>query len=131
MQQNLVKSEWKEVAKWCLVAATVWMAVTMTIGFIASLQMLFPGLNDISWLSFVRLRVIHVNGVLFAFLTIAYLGAIYYLVPKLTGGKLPEGIAKAFFGFSTVSSFWLSCLSLLVGLKVVSMPNCLAPLTCL
>ncbi len=110
MQQNLVKAEGREVAKWCLVAAVVWMAVTMTIGFVASLQMLFPSLNDISWFSFVRLRVIHVNGVLFAFLTMAYLGAIYYLVPKLTGGKIPEGVAK--------TSFWL--LNGIVVLAVLS-----------
>ena len=37
------------------------------------------------WLLFGRIRPLHVNGVIFAWLSMMYWGALFYMIPRLTG----------------------------------------------
>ncbi len=71
--------------KWWLIAAFCWLAGSMLMGFLFSLQFLrsypFPG---IEYFSPGRVRVLHTNGVAFGFLVTATLGLMEYAIPKLT-----------------------------------------------
>lgn len=72
-----------------LLSAVVWLCVASTIGAAVALKFLYPDwLARQPWLTFGRLRPIHTNGVLFGWLSMAYVGAVFYLVPRLLGAEL-------------------------------------------
>lgn len=72
-----------------LYSAIAWLTIADFVGLIAATEMISPDfLAGIPWLVFGRLRQIHVNGVLFLWLSQAQLGAFFYIVPRLCGTKL-------------------------------------------
>ncbi|HET6313657.1 MAG TPA: cbb3-type cytochrome c oxidase subunit I, partial [Chloroflexia bacterium] len=72
-----------------LYSAIAWLTIADFVGLIAATQMISPDfLAGIPFLTFGRLRQMHTNGVLFMWLSMAQLGAFFYIVPRLTGTKL-------------------------------------------
>ncbi|MBI4376165.1 MAG: cbb3-type cytochrome c oxidase subunit I [Elusimicrobia bacterium] len=72
-----------------LLSAVAWLCLSTSIGAMVALKFLFPEwLGSISWLSFGRLRPVHTNGVLFGWLSMAYVGAMFYILPRLLGTEL-------------------------------------------
>jgi cytochrome c oxidase cbb3-type subunit 1/cytochrome c oxidase cbb3-type subunit I/II len=72
----------------CLTSAA-WMMVATLAGFVAALELVAPDLTaNISWLLFSRLRPIHVNLVLFGFVTPGLLAGAFYFVPRLLRTEL-------------------------------------------
>jgi cbb3-type cytochrome c oxidase subunit I len=72
-----------------LYSATFWVAVTDTLGLITSAEFVDPDLfGGIPWLTFGRVRAMHVNGVTMLWLSMGYVGAFFYIVPKLCGRPL-------------------------------------------
>ena len=70
-------------------SAAFWVLVADFIGLVASLQFINPQWSEnISYLTFGRLRPIHVNGVLFGWLSMAQVGAAFYMIPRLCGNRL-------------------------------------------
>ncbi len=81
-------SEWSASRNW-LLSAIFWLTIADFVGLIAAIEMFSPdSFAGISWLAFGRLRQLHTNGVLFMWLSMAQIGAFYYIVPKLCGTKL-------------------------------------------
>src|SRR5262249_30100809 len=72
------------------------LALGTSFALIAAIEMVSPDfLGGISYLEFGRIRPIHVNSVTFFWLSMANIGAFYYIVPKLTGRPLwSEQLAK-------------------------------------
>ncbi len=65
-------------------SAVVWLCVATTAGAIVAFKFVYPDwLAPYSWLTFGRLRPIHTNGVLFGWLSMAYVGAMFYMIPRL------------------------------------------------
>jgi cytochrome c oxidase cbb3-type subunit I len=83
-------------ARGWIYSAVIWLAIGTTFALMAAVQMVSPDfLGGISYLSFGRIRPIHVNSVTFFWLTMAYYGAFFYIVPKLCGTPLwSENLAK-------------------------------------
>jgi cbb3-type cytochrome c oxidase subunit I len=72
-----------------LYSAIFWLTIADFVGLIAAMEMISPDfLGGIPYLTFGRLRPMHVNGVLFMWLSMAQIGAFFYIVPKLCGVKL-------------------------------------------
>lgn len=72
-----------------LLSAAFWLAVTDTLGLITSTEFVDPDLfGGVPWLSFGRVRAMHVNGVTLLWLSMGYVGAFFYIVPKLCGRTL-------------------------------------------
>jgi len=72
-----------------LAAGLVWLLVFPTIGALVSTKFNHPGfLGDISWLTFGRLRPIHVNGVIWGAFSTIFIGLVHYVVPRLAGVPL-------------------------------------------
>ncbi|HEX8598322.1 MAG TPA: cbb3-type cytochrome c oxidase subunit I [Chloroflexia bacterium] len=72
-----------------LYSAIAWLTIADFVGLIAATQMISPDfLAGIPFLTFGRLRVMHTNGVLFMWLSMAQLGAFLYIVPRLCGTKI-------------------------------------------
>lgn len=64
----------------------VWITVFPLVGLLVSIKFNVPGfLGDSSWLTFGRLRPVHVNGVIFGAFSAPLLGMLYYMVPRLCG----------------------------------------------
>lgn len=66
-------------------------------------------LGTVPWLQFGRIRVFHTNGVIFGWLSTAFLAILYYAVPKMAGRPL----LSARFAWWT---FWVWNLGLALGL---------------
>lgn len=65
-------------------ATTVWGLVGMTVGLLIALQMIFPELNlGIAHTSFGRLRPLHTNAVIFAFVGNGIFTGVYYSLQRL------------------------------------------------
>jgi cbb3-type cytochrome oxidase subunit 1 len=63
-----------------------WLGFVDLIGLVMALELVEPNLfGGIPWLLFSRIRPIHVNGVIFAWLSAMYFGGIFYMLPRLLG----------------------------------------------
>ncbi len=66
------------------IATVVWGAVGMLVGVIAAFQLAFPALNfGLSFTTFGRVRPLHTNAVIFAFVGNGIFTAVYYSLPRL------------------------------------------------
>ena len=67
-----------------LYATIIWGVVGMLVGLLLAFLFLFPNLtHGVEWLSFGRLRPLHTNAVIFAFIGNALFGGIYYSLQRL------------------------------------------------
>ncbi len=67
----------------------VWLLVFPTIGVIVSTKFSYPEfLGNLPWLTFGRLRPIHVNGVIWGAFSTLFIGLCHYIVPRLCGVRL-------------------------------------------
>ena len=65
-------------------ATILWGIVGMLVGLTIALELVFPLLSGgVSWLSFGRLRPLHTNAVIFAFVGNGIFTGIYYSAPRL------------------------------------------------
>ncbi len=97
-----------------IITSAVWMIVATFVGLLAATELIAPDLTKgMGWLVFGRLRPIHVNLVLFGFVTPGLLGAAFYYIPRL----LRTGIYCEKLGMLTVG---LWNLMLLAGMITLS-----------
>jgi cytochrome c oxidase cbb3-type subunit I len=76
------------VRKW-LAWGLGWLLFFPTVGALVSTKFTFPEfLGDTPWLTFGRLRPIHVNGVIWGAFSTLFIGLCFYIVPRLTGVRL-------------------------------------------
>lgn len=83
-------TRWQDIAActW-LFSGVFWMLVTMSFGMIEAIKLIYPHfLGGVSQVTFGRLRPVHVNGVLFGWLSMAIIGGYLYMIPRLSGRKL-------------------------------------------
>jgi cytochrome c oxidase cbb3-type subunit I/II len=65
-------------------ATVLWAIVGMLVGVIIAFQLAYPALNlGISYTSFGRLRPLHTNAVIFAFVGNGIYTGVYYMMPRL------------------------------------------------
>lgn len=75
-----------KITKLFAIACITWGVVGMLMGVIAAFQLVFPALNlseYMPYLSFGRLRPVHTNAVIFAFVGNGIFTAVYYSIPRL------------------------------------------------
>ncbi len=72
-----------------ITATMIWGIVGMSIGLLLAFMFLFPNMTDgISWLSFGRLRPLHTNAVIFAFVGNAIYAGVYYSTQRLLKARM-------------------------------------------
>jgi cytochrome c oxidase cbb3-type subunit I/II len=65
-------------------ATVIWGVVGMLVGLIAALELIFPQMSgNLSWLVYSRIRPLHTNAVIFAFVGNGIFTAVYYSMPRL------------------------------------------------
>ncbi|OIQ41819.1 MAG: cytochrome C oxidase Cbb3 [Bacteroidetes bacterium MedPE-SWsnd-G1] len=86
-----------KIVKNFIYATILWGIVGMAVGLLLALMFLFPGITDgISWLSFGRLRPLHTNAVIFAFVGNALFAGIYYSSQRLLKARMYSDFLSKF-----------------------------------
>ena len=81
----------KDLVRAWLWWALVWLTIFPLVGLVVSIKFNFPDfLGETSWLTFGRLRPVHVNGVIFGAFSTPVLGLFYYIVPQLCGRRMAK-----------------------------------------
>lgn len=90
-----------KIPKLFAIATLFWGFVGMLLGVVAAFQLAFPALNFseiMPYLSFGRLRPVHTNAVIFAFVGNGIFTAVYYAVPRLVKASMwSEKLSKIHF----------------------------------
>lgn len=78
-----------KIVKKFVIASLFWGIIGMVVGLLLAFMFLFPNLTDgISWLSFGRLRPLHTNAVIFAFVGNAIFAGVYYSTQRLLKARM-------------------------------------------
>ncbi|MCM2301371.1 MAG: cytochrome-c oxidase, cbb3-type subunit I, partial [Flavobacteriaceae bacterium] len=78
-----------KIVKMFLWATVLWGIVGMSVGLLVALLFIFPNLTEgISWLSFGRLRPLHTNAAIFAFVGNGIFLGIYYSMQRLLKARM-------------------------------------------
>lgn len=89
-----------KIVKKFVIATMLWGIVGTLVGLLLAFLFLFPKLTDgIPWLSFGRLRPLHTNAVIFAFVGNAIFAGVYYSLQRLLK-------ARMFSDFLSNVNFW-------------------------
>lgn len=79
----------RKLVKAWLLWGFFWIVFGPTVGVIVSTKFIYPDFFGFeSFLTFGRLRPIHVNGVIFGTFSTLFIGLCYYVVPRLTGVRV-------------------------------------------
>ncbi|MHB8482976.1 MAG: cbb3-type cytochrome c oxidase subunit I [Nitrospiria bacterium] len=79
----------KSLVKQWLTWGVIWLTVFPLVGLMVSIKFHEPDfLGGISWLTFGRMRPVHVNGVIFGAFGTSFLGLAYYFIPRLCGVRM-------------------------------------------
>jgi cytochrome c oxidase cbb3-type subunit 1 len=76
------------IRRW-LLWGFVWLMIFPTVGVVVSTKFTYPEfLGEVPWLTFGRLRPVHVNGVIWGAFSTLFIGLCHYIVPRLCGVRL-------------------------------------------
>jgi cytochrome c oxidase cbb3-type subunit I/II len=77
------------IVKYFAYATLFWAVIGMVVGLLAALQLVFPSLSfDLAFLSFGRIRPIHTNAVIFAFVGNGIFTGVYYSLQRLCKARM-------------------------------------------
>jgi cytochrome c oxidase cbb3-type subunit I/II len=73
-----------KLSKMFMLVTVLWGIVGMLVGLTAAFELIFPNMSGgLPWLVFSRLRPLHTNAAIFAFVGNGFFTAIYYSMPRL------------------------------------------------
>ncbi len=86
------------------VATVLWGLVGMLVGLLIALQLPLPGLNFGEWLTFGRLRPLHTNAVIFAFVGNGIFMGAYYSIQRLCKTRMASDVLSKihFWGWQLI-----------------------------
>ncbi|MBS1497693.1 MAG: cbb3-type cytochrome c oxidase subunit I, partial [Bacteroidetes bacterium] len=92
------------IAKDFLFITIFWGAVGMLVGLIAALELVIPDLNFAKWISFGRIRPLHTNAVIFAFVGNAFFAGAYYSMQRLLKTRMYSDVLSRihFWGWQLI-----------------------------
>jgi len=93
-----------KIVKYFAVATLVWGIVGMLVGLIIATQLFVPDLNLASYLSVGRIRPLHTNAVIFAFVGNAIFMGIYYSLQRLCKARMYSDLLSGinFWGWQLI-----------------------------
>ena len=105
-----------KIVKNFAIATALWSAVGMTVGLLIALQLVFPALNfNLAQTSYGRLRPLHTNAVIFAFVGNGIFMGVYYSLQRLLKARMwSDKLSKIhFWGWQLI--IVLAALTLVMG----------------
>lgn len=86
-----------KIVKKFIFATMLWGIVGFTVGLLLAFMFIFPNLTDgIPWLSFGRIRPLHTNAVIFAFVGNAIFAGVYYSLQRLLKTRMASDFLSNF-----------------------------------
>lgn len=86
-----------KIVKNFTIATLLWGVVGMLVGLIIAIQLFIPALNfNVPWLTFGRIRPLHTNAVIFAFVGNAIFTGVYYSLQRLCKARMFSDILSNF-----------------------------------
>lgn len=111
------KTEYSSAKTWLVIGA-VFMALGTLAGLGSAIHLVAPDFfANISWLEFGRIRAVHVNTVLFGFVTSMLIGSLLYIVPKVLDTKLFSEPLANFAAVIYTTGVVLGDIALMAGLS--------------
>ena len=102
---------------WYLVAATCWLLFGTTVGQYLGIKFVAPDTDQVSWLSFGRLRPVHTNAVFWGWASLAMIGLGYYVVPRVSNVAIAS-LKMGWYSFYLINAaVILGSLSLMAGIN--------------
>ncbi len=88
-------------------ATALWSLVGMLVGIIVAAQLVMPELNLFEWITFGRLRPLHTNAVIFAFVGNGIFMGVYYSLQRLMKARMFNDTLSAihFWGWQLIIVF--------------------------
>lgn len=80
--------ELKNLVVWYIGAATFWLVFGTLIGQYLGMKFMWPDLDQVSFLSFGRLRPVHTNTVFWGWASLAMIGLGYFVIAKTSNTKI-------------------------------------------
>ena len=78
-----------KIVKLFVIATIVWGVVGVLVGLLIALQLAIPAFNfDLEFTSFGRVRPVHTNAIIFAFVGNAIFAGVYYSMQKLLKARM-------------------------------------------
>ena len=77
-----------KIVKYFLIATAFWGIIGMLVGLTAALELVFPEMNITAWLTFGRIRPLHTNAVIFAFVGNGIFTGVYYSLQRLLKARM-------------------------------------------
>ena len=77
-----------KIVRLFLIATVSWGIIGMLVGLFAALELVWPQLNITSYLSFGRIRPLHTNAVIFAFVGNGIFAGVYYSLQRLLKARM-------------------------------------------
>jgi len=114
-------------AKWFLISSVAYFFIVAIVAVTIAAKFVWPSLlGSVQYLTYGRLRPLHVNGMLFGWLLAADMGLTFYLIPRLCGVKLWSeklGIATAaLWNFIILSAVVCLLMGINQGLEYAELP---------
>jgi cytochrome c oxidase cbb3-type subunit 1 len=83
-----LEPEITKLVVWYLGCAAFWLVVGTGVGEYVGIKFIAPDVDQVSWLSFGRLRPVHTNMVFWGWASLGMMGLGYYVVPMVSNTKL-------------------------------------------
>jgi len=100
-----------------ILATLVWGAVALVVGLLAALQLAYPVFNlHLEYTSFGRVRPVHTNAVIFAFIGNAMFAGIYYSLQRVLKARLFNDLISKIHFWGWQSIIVLAAVTLLLGI---------------
>lgn len=107
----------KKVIIWYLGAAVFWLIFGTFIGQYLGMKFVWPEIDQISWLSFGRLRPVHTNTVFWGWSSLAMIGLAYFVITR-TSNRAIASYKKAWWAWGLINAtVLLGNLCLMAGIN--------------
>lgn len=94
-----------KIVKYFIIATVVFGVVGMIVGLTIATQIFWPAANmNTAWLTFGRLRPLHTNAIIFAFVGNAMFAGVYYSLQRLLKARMFSDLLSKihFWGWQTI-----------------------------
>jgi len=88
VQRPNIDSRLAKLVLWYIGTSAFWLLFGTTVGQYLGIKFLAPDVDQLSWLSFGRLRPVHTNAVFWGWASLGMLGLGYYIVPRVSNVPL-------------------------------------------
>ncbi|MDX1285184.1 MAG: cbb3-type cytochrome c oxidase subunit I, partial [Draconibacterium sp.] len=105
-----------KIVKLFILATIIWGVVGILVGVVIALQLAFPVFNfGLEYTTFGRVRPVHTNAIIFAFVGNAIFAGVYYSMQKLLKTRMFNDLLSKFHFWGWQTIIVLAAVTLLAG----------------